>query len=57
MTVPVVISQPSRAKRVARLSQIAEVCQHSAVYAGVPAANHAFMVAAPVLEELRAEEA
>ncbi len=34
-------------------AEIAEVLQHAAVYAGVPAANHAFRVAAPVLEELR----
>jgi alkylhydroperoxidase/carboxymuconolactone decarboxylase family protein YurZ len=26
------------------------------VYAGVPAANHAFAVARPILEELRAAE-
>ena len=36
--------------------EIAEVVQHAAVYAGVPAANHAFKVAAPILEELRGEE-
>ena len=35
--------------------EIAEVCQHAAIYAGVPAANHAFKVAAPILEELRGE--
>ncbi len=35
--------------------EIAEVCQHAAVYAGVPSANHAFAVAAPILEELRGE--
>ena len=34
-------------------SEIAEVLQHAAVYAGVPAANHAFAVARPILEELR----
>ena len=34
-------------------AEIAEVLQQAAVYAGVPAANHAFSVAAPVLEELR----
>ena len=34
---------------------IAEVLQHAAVYAGVPAANHAFKVAGPILEELRGE--
>jgi 4-carboxymuconolactone decarboxylase len=34
--------------------EIGEVIQHAAVYAGVPAANHAFKVAAPILEELRA---
>jgi 4-carboxymuconolactone decarboxylase len=34
-------------------AEIAEVCQHCAVYAGVPAANHAFAVARPILEELR----
>ncbi len=33
--------------------EIAEVLQHAAVYAGVPAANHAFAVARPILEELR----
>ena len=33
--------------------EISEVCQHAAIYAGVPAANHAFKVAAPILEELR----
>ena len=33
--------------------QIAEVLQHVAVYAGVPAANHGFAVARPILEELR----
>jgi len=35
--------------------EIAEVLQHAAVYAGVPAANHAFTVAGPVLEELRGQ--
>jgi 4-carboxymuconolactone decarboxylase len=35
-------------------AEIAEVLQHAAVYAGVPAANHAFAVARPILEELRA---
>ena len=34
-------------------AEVAEVLQHAAVYAGVPAANHAFRVAGPVLEELR----
>jgi 4-carboxymuconolactone decarboxylase len=33
---------------------IAEVLQHAAVYAGVPAANHAYKVAGPILAELRA---
>lgn len=33
--------------------EIAEALQHTAVYAGVPAANHAFAVARPILEELR----
>ncbi|RFU20385.1 4-carboxymuconolactone decarboxylase [Geodermatophilus marinus] len=33
--------------------EIAEVLQHAAVYAGVPAANHAFKVAGPILDELR----
>ena len=37
--------------------EIAEVCQHAAIYAGVPAANHAFKVAAPILEELRGDSA
>jgi 4-carboxymuconolactone decarboxylase len=35
--------------------EIAEVCLHTAVYAGVPAANHALAVAKPILAELRAE--
>ncbi|MGR7026881.1 4-carboxymuconolactone decarboxylase [Geodermatophilus sp. URMC 62] len=35
---------------------IAEVLQHAAVYAGVPAANHAFKVAGPILEELRGQD-
>ena len=35
-------------------AEIAEVLQHTAVYAGVPAANHAFAVARPILEEMRA---
>ena len=35
--------------------EIGEVIQHAAVYAGVPAANHAFKVAAPILAELRGE--
>jgi 4-carboxymuconolactone decarboxylase len=35
--------------------EIAEVCLHTAVYAGVPAANHALAVARPILAELRAE--
>ena len=34
--------------------EIAEVCLHTAVYAGVPAANHALAVARPILAELRA---
>jgi alkylhydroperoxidase/carboxymuconolactone decarboxylase family protein YurZ len=33
--------------------EIAEVCLHTAVYAGVPAANHALAVARPILAELR----
>ncbi len=33
--------------------EIAEVCLHTAVYAGVPAANHALAVATPILAELR----
>ena len=36
-------------------AEIAEVCLHTAVYAGVPAANHALAVARPLLAELRAE--
>jgi 4-carboxymuconolactone decarboxylase len=42
-----------RAARTNGLSpeEIAEVFLHSAVYCGVPAANHAFAVARPVLEE------
>ncbi len=35
-------------------AEIGEVLQHAAVYAGVPAANHAFTVAGTVLEEMRA---
>ena len=35
-------------------AEIGEVVQHAAVYAGVPAANHAFKVAGPILAELRA---
>ena len=35
--------------------EIAEVIQHAAVYAGVPSANHAFTVAASILEELRGD--
>ena len=35
--------------------EIREVLLHSAVYAGVPAANHAFAVAQRVLDELDAE--
>jgi 4-carboxymuconolactone decarboxylase len=34
-------------------AEIAEVLQHVAIYAGVPAANHGFAVARPILEELR----
>ncbi|SFN82197.1 4-carboxymuconolactone decarboxylase [Geodermatophilus obscurus] len=37
-------------------AEIGEVVQHAAVYAGVPAANHAFKVAGPILEELRGQE-
>ena len=37
--------------------EIGEVIQHAAIYAGVPAANHAFKVAAPILEELRGTSA
>ena len=37
--------------------EIGEVIQHCAIYAGVPAANHAFKVAAPILEELRGTRA
>ena len=36
--------------------EIAEVLLHTAVYAGVPAANSAFSVAQRVLAELDAEE-
>jgi 4-carboxymuconolactone decarboxylase len=35
--------------------EIGEIIQHAAVYAGVPAANHAFRVAAPILEEIRGQ--
>jgi 4-carboxymuconolactone decarboxylase len=38
-------------------AEIAEVLQHCAVYAGVPAANHAFAVARPILEELHGTRA
>ncbi|WP_104525667.1 4-carboxymuconolactone decarboxylase [Blastococcus atacamensis] len=34
--------------------EIGAVIQHAAVYAGVPAANHAYKVAGPILDELRA---
>jgi len=37
------------------LDQIAEVLLHTAVYAGVPAANRAFAVAARVLAEAGSE--
>lgn len=37
--------------------EIGAVIQHAAVYAGVPAANHAFKVAGPVLAELRGDSA
>ena len=37
--------------------EIGEVIQHAAVYAGVPAANHAFKVAGPILDELRGTSA
>jgi 4-carboxymuconolactone decarboxylase len=36
--------------------EIREALIHAAVYAGVPAANHAFAVARPILEELRAQQ-
>ncbi len=36
-------------------AEIAEVLMHTAVYAGVPAANHALKVAQGVLDELDAE--
>ena len=35
-------------------ADISEVLLHTAVYAGVPAANHALAVAKPILAELRA---
>jgi 4-carboxymuconolactone decarboxylase len=35
--------------------EIAEVIQHAAIYAGVPAANHAFKVAQPILAEIRGD--
>ncbi len=38
-------------------AEIGEVIQHCAIYAGVPAANHAFKVATPILEELRGTSA
>jgi 4-carboxymuconolactone decarboxylase len=37
--------------------EIAEVLLHTAIYAGVPAANRAFAIAARVLEEVAAEAA
>ncbi|MGY1724418.1 4-carboxymuconolactone decarboxylase [Blastococcus sp. SYSU DS0533] len=37
--------------------EIGAVIQHAAVYAGVPAANHAFKVAGPILDELRGDPA
>ncbi|RZU31961.1 4-carboxymuconolactone decarboxylase [Blastococcus saxobsidens] len=37
--------------------EIGAVIQHAAVYAGVPAANHAFKVAGPILDELRGNSA
>lgn len=36
--------------------QIKEVLLHAAVYCGVPAANHAFALAKPILEEQAGEE-
>ena len=36
--------------------EIREVILHTAVYAGVPAANHALAVAKPILAELRAQD-
>ena len=38
-------------------TEIAEVLMHTAVYAGIPAANQAFAVAQRVLDEIAAEEA
>jgi 4-carboxymuconolactone decarboxylase len=35
--------------------EIAEVIQHAAIYAGVPAANHAFAVARPILDPTERE--
>ncbi|MCF6745514.1 4-carboxymuconolactone decarboxylase [Blastococcus sp. KM273128] len=37
--------------------EIGAVIQHAAVYAGVPAANHAYKVAGPILAELRGDPA
>jgi 4-carboxymuconolactone decarboxylase len=37
--------------------EIGALIQHAAVYAGVPAANHAFTVAGPILAELRGDPA
>ena len=37
--------------------EIAEVLLHTAVYAGIPAANRAFQIAAAVLDEARGETA
>jgi 4-carboxymuconolactone decarboxylase len=34
-------------------AEIGEAIQHAAIYTGMPAANHAFKVAGPILEEIR----
>jgi 4-carboxymuconolactone decarboxylase len=48
------LAQHVRAARTNGLTpgEIAEVILHTAIYCGVPAANHAFAVARPILEEL-----
>jgi 4-carboxymuconolactone decarboxylase len=48
------LAQHVRAARTNGLTpeEIAEVILHTALYCGVPAANHAFAVARPILEEL-----
>ena len=40
-----------------RIFERAEVMMHVAIYAGVPAANHAFKIAKQTLKEMAAEKA